>query len=587
MIRIGVRSARRAAVGQNLSVACAPHRPEPDRRRHRLGVEIVHPVVRTDAGHVQDASRLGAAPVRVEVGVRQRLIESEQARVREDRFRVLRIVRTEQIGLTVGEQRSGRVQADDRVELSVLVLACVGCDVRTQAVPNQVDVVAGRTGCGHDRVDHARDDLPDGSHTVAGGNVVDRLRTCTPVDVHDVKLADADEMILDAPVQAGVLTLQEAVDQEARRMGRVEVTAGHRTSIVPADHLRMDRIATGVQPEHDVCGGIKQWLDLIVTLRHIVRVNVDQTQSPIAIRNEGPRRERSRRTGREREDSLGSGAEVGRLTAHRPAGTLHGTVTGKNLVVRAATHRRESTAHDRFGQELVGPTVRTSTGNVHATARLSTATVRVERGLSQRQIEAQQSGVRVDRFHVLRIVQRQAIVAVQREQGERRVHAEDRVQTTELEETGIASGVRSKTVACNADTGEGDARVGLQEVDERGHHVADGTDTCASERIVHSLCSNAPIDGENVKVSSIQPSILQDHVHLRETVIVPSVNDEARRMGRVKVRGRQRTGIAKLYDLRCITVAAGVEPEDRIGGSSEVRLRHGLVDVVRVQVGQM
>uniref|UniRef100_A0A182IIZ0 Uncharacterized protein n=1 Tax=Anopheles atroparvus TaxID=41427 RepID=A0A182IIZ0_ANOAO len=243
----------------------------------------------TDTGNVKDAAGLRATSVRVEVSVSQRLIESEQAGVREDRLRVLGIVGGEKVRLAVGEQRTGRVQTDDGVQLTVLVLARVGGNVCTEAVTDQVNVVPRRTGSRNDRVDHARNDLTDGTDTVASGDVVDRLRACTPVNIHDVELTDADVVILDAPVQAGILALQESVDEEARRVCRIEVASRHRRSAVPVDHLGVDRVAARVQAEDDVRFGVEQWLDLIVARRNIVRVHVDQMQSTLAVRNQGPR----------------------------------------------------------------------------------------------------------------------------------------------------------------------------------------------------------------------------------------------------------------------------------------------------------
>uniref|UniRef100_A0A182KIQ8 Uncharacterized protein n=1 Tax=Anopheles christyi TaxID=43041 RepID=A0A182KIQ8_9DIPT len=224
---VGIRTTRGATSRLNLSVVGTAHRTETDRRRNRLGIEIVHTVVRTDTGNIQDASRLGATSVRVEVSVRQWLIKSKQTGIREDCFRVLRIIGTEQIGLSVGEQGTSWVQTYNSVQLSVLMLSSVCRHMRTQAVTDQVNVVAGCTSSRHDGVDHARNHLTDSAHPVAGGNVVDCLRSCTPVHVHDVELTDADEVILDAPVQAGILTLQETVNQEAGRMSRIEVASGH------------------------------------------------------------------------------------------------------------------------------------------------------------------------------------------------------------------------------------------------------------------------------------------------------------------------------------------------------------------------
>uniref|UniRef100_A0A182Q794 Uncharacterized protein n=1 Tax=Anopheles farauti TaxID=69004 RepID=A0A182Q794_9DIPT len=251
---------------------------------------------KTNTCHIEDTARLRTATVRVEVGVSQRLIESKQTRIRVDCLRVVSIIGTEDVSLSGREQRTSRIQSNDRVQLSILVFAGVRRYVRSQAVPDQINVVTGCTGRGHDRVNHTRNDLTDGTDPIARRNVVDRLRTCAPVHVHDVELADANVVILDGPVQTGVLALQESVDEEARRVRRIEVAVRHRTLVVPGDDLRVDRIATRVQPENDVRFGVKERLDVGITLRHLVRVGADQMHTPGCVRNQHPwlRLQRSR-----------------------------------------------------------------------------------------------------------------------------------------------------------------------------------------------------------------------------------------------------------------------------------------------------
>uniref|UniRef100_A0A8W7PI19 Uncharacterized protein n=1 Tax=Anopheles coluzzii TaxID=1518534 RepID=A0A8W7PI19_ANOCL len=82
-------------------------------------------------------ARLRATSVRVEVSIRQRQIETQQTGIGEHGFRVLSVARCHNIRIRKREQRSCRIQTDDRVQLPVLHLARIASRMRTQAMSNQ------------------------------------------------------------------------------------------------------------------------------------------------------------------------------------------------------------------------------------------------------------------------------------------------------------------------------------------------------------------------------------------------------------------------------------------------------------------
>uniref|UniRef100_A0A182XTL7 Uncharacterized protein n=1 Tax=Anopheles quadriannulatus TaxID=34691 RepID=A0A182XTL7_ANOQN len=130
----------------NLAMASATCRTETNSCRNRFRVQFVSARVGTVTGHIDTTARLRATSVRVEVSIGQRQIETQQTGIGEDGFRVLSVARCHNIRIRKREQRSCRIQTDDRVQLPVLHLARIASRMRTQAMSDQPWMVK-RVGC--------------------------------------------------------------------------------------------------------------------------------------------------------------------------------------------------------------------------------------------------------------------------------------------------------------------------------------------------------------------------------------------------------------------------------------------------------
>lgn len=117
------------------------------------------------------------------------------------------------VGVAHGEQRGGRVQADDGVDDAVDTGTGTSCHVGTQAVTDQEELGDGEAVVGDQVVDEVTDGLADGRHGVFGGEVVFVGRSA-PVhheDVHVVLFEDGGGY---EPVDGALVVVVPAVADE-------------------------------------------------------------------------------------------------------------------------------------------------------------------------------------------------------------------------------------------------------------------------------------------------------------------------------------------------------------------------------------
>uniref|UniRef100_A0A182KIQ9 Uncharacterized protein n=1 Tax=Anopheles christyi TaxID=43041 RepID=A0A182KIQ9_9DIPT len=266
----------------------ATSRTETNIGRNRFRVQFVCSRVGTVTRHINTASRLGATTVRVEVSIGQWQIEPKQTGIRKDGFRVLCIARCHNVRVRKREQWTGRIQTNDRVQLAILQLSSIASRMGTQTVSDQVDIVTRRTRRRHKGINHARDNVTDGSDTITGGNIVGRLCSCSPVHCNHVEVSDGEIVLADVCMQSGRLATIPPVNGEARWVGGYKVGVLNGGRIVPLQYLTVGRITACKETENDIRLGREQWFDFTLSLRNIVGIGIDQTQSTGFIRNQLP-----------------------------------------------------------------------------------------------------------------------------------------------------------------------------------------------------------------------------------------------------------------------------------------------------------
>uniref|UniRef100_A0AAG5DKA1 Lipase domain-containing protein n=1 Tax=Anopheles atroparvus TaxID=41427 RepID=A0AAG5DKA1_ANOAO len=212
--------------------------------------------------------------------------------------------------------------------------------------------------------------------------------------------------------------------------------------------------------------------------------------------------------GGKEEHTIDTAANVRRLSTHARVSTGGYTVVVQNLVVVATADRIEATLGrtDGLGEELERAAMRTGTSKIDTTARLATATVGVEVGLTDRKIETEQTTVGVDHLHVVGISRSDAVARiVDGEQRQSRIQGDDRVQTTTRHPLSDNTGsVTSETVSANVHVVEGHASALVEEVDEPGHGSSDSVDVVARRNVVRVLSAATPVHNDHVDISTIQ-----------------------------------------------------------------------------------
>uniref|UniRef100_A0A182XTL6 Uncharacterized protein n=1 Tax=Anopheles quadriannulatus TaxID=34691 RepID=A0A182XTL6_ANOQN len=216
----------------------------------------------------------------------------------------------------------------------------------------------------------------------------------------------------------------------------------------------------------------------------------------------------------------------------------------------------------------------TGTRQIHTATRLATASVRVEISLTKRQIETQQSSVRVDNLDVVSVSRCNTISRiVDGEQRQGRIQGNNRVQTSTRHTLANNTGrVSSQAVPSDVHVVERHTSALVQEIDETGDSSSHSIDVIAGRDVVRVLRTATPVNDDHVDVGTVQVSVADSHVHFRSSVVVPAVDNETRLTTTVPVRSK-RASISGSDTMSTVAVVTREQQENGIGISVEQRSR--------------
>uniref|UniRef100_A0A182M1T9 Uncharacterized protein n=1 Tax=Anopheles culicifacies TaxID=139723 RepID=A0A182M1T9_9DIPT len=200
------------------------------------------------------------------------------------------------------------------------------------------------------------------------------------------------------------------------------------------------------------------------------------------------------------------------------------------------THRTERCAGgDRLSVERRCPIMGTAATNINSASGLCTSTVRIEVSLSQRCINTVQTGIRHNRFNVPSVRRRNGIILSEGKQWTSRIQRNYRIDTSVLCLTGTSSRMGTQTVPDNVDVVRVRTSIRDHLIDQQRHCVPDRSNQVARCDVVRIDRTNAPIDGDQIEIAHLEVCIREQRIHEVRSIVIPSVNGETRRMGRVKV----------------------------------------------------